>query len=67
MDQQTAASPIIVSLLCALRCLVPLLLMLGVSYLLRKLGLIAAPPEAPPETNNGNNHNANGGLAHGKI
>ncbi len=60
-------SPIIVALLFLVRCLVPLLLMLGVSYLLRRLGLIAPPPSPPPDRNDGNNGNSNGGVAHGKA
>jgi len=35
------ANPIIVVLLFLLRCLVPLLLMMGLSYLLRRLGFIS--------------------------
>lgn len=44
----SGANPLIVMLLFLLRCLVPLLLMLGLSYLLRRLGLIAEqePPSA---------------------
>ena len=49
-----------------LRCLVPLLVMLGISYLLKKLGFIATPPPAPPDEAN-NENNGNGGLAHGKA
>jgi hypothetical protein len=69
---EAAESPIVVALLFALRCLVPLLLMLGVSYLLKRLGLIAEPPQAPSEENNGNNGNngkrkPGGGVAHGKV
>jgi hypothetical protein len=69
--QETAESPIVVALLFVARCVVPLLLMLGISYLLRRLGLIAEPPP-PPENNDsgsrGNNGNQNGGgVAHGKA
>jgi len=38
------ANPVIVALLFVVRCLVPLALMLGVSFLLRRLGLIRVPP-----------------------
>ena len=58
------------ALLFVLRCLVPLLLMLGVSYLLKRLGLIAPPPPPPPDNNDGNNGNdktQGGGVAHGKA
>jgi hypothetical protein len=43
--------------------------MLGVSYVLRRLGLIAEtppPPEEPSNGGNNNNLNQDGGLAHGK-
>ena len=69
---EAAESPLVVAILFALRCLVPLLLMLGVSYLLKRLGLIAEPPSAPPDEDNGNNGNngkrkPGGGVAHGKV
>ena len=41
------ANPVFVVLLFILRCLVPVAILLGVSYLLRKLGLVAEPPEPP--------------------
>lgn len=58
------------ALLFVLRCLVPLLLMLGVSYLLKRLGLITPPPPPPPDRDNddnGNNKTNGGGVAHGKA
>lgn len=59
---------LIEALLFVLRCLVPLLLMLGVSYLLKRLGLIAPPPPTPPEHTNGkNDQHKGGGVAHGKA
>lgn len=68
---EAAESPIVVAILFALRCLVPLVLMLGVSYLLKRLGLIAEPPAAPPDEDNGNGSNGKrkpgGGVAHGKV
>lgn len=69
---EAAESPIVVAILFALRCLVPLVLMLGVSYLLKRLGLIAEPPPAPPDEDNGHNGNngkrkPGGGVAHGKV
>lgn len=63
-------------LLFVLRCAVPLLLMLGVSYLLKRLGLIKPPPPPPPgwdngsngnNDSNGNNKTNGGGVAHGKA
>jgi len=44
---ETTASPIFVALLFILRCLVPLAVLFGISYLLRKLGLVAETPEPP--------------------
>jgi hypothetical protein len=40
-------NPIIVALMLMLRCLIPLLVMLGISYLLRRLGVIVPPPAEP--------------------
>jgi len=71
--QEGTEGPIflIEALLFVLRCLVPLLLMLGLSYLLKRLGLIKPPPPPPADRDNGN-HNGNnktngGGVAHGKA
>ena len=62
-------NPLFVIFLYILRCLVPLGLMLGVSYLLRHFGFIKEPPPPPSDWNDQdeNNHNGatNGGLAHG--
>lgn len=54
MDKATT-NPLIVSLFFVLRCLVPMLLMLGVSYLLKRFGLVAEPP-SPQQENGANNH-----------
>lgn len=43
-----AANPLYVALLCVARCLVPLVILFGISYLLRRLGVIAKPT-APSE------------------
>ena len=43
----TPANPFLVGLLFLLRCLIPLLLLVGVSYLLRKLGLVAGTEGEP--------------------
>ncbi len=67
------ANPLLVGLFFILRCVVPLLAMLGVSYLLKKLGFIQPPPPPPPGWDNGNNAtekdkpNNTGGVAHGKA
>ncbi|HEY5574184.1 MAG TPA: hypothetical protein VIK64_14280 [Anaerolineales bacterium] len=49
-------NPVIIALMFFLRCLVPLAIMLGISYLLRRYGLITAPPPPPKELDNGNNN-----------
>ena len=66
--ENASANQIIVALLCLLRCLVPLIIMLGISYLLKRLGLIAEPPERPDEpSENENPNNEKGDLAHGNA
>lgn len=45
--EETAANPLIIGLLCLLRCVVPLIVLLGISYILRRLGLIPQPPSRP--------------------
>lgn len=64
-------SPFYVALFFVLRCLVPLVLMLGISYLLRRFKLIAEPPPPPPGWENDvqpENHNkGEGGLTHGQV
>lgn len=70
------ANPLLVSLFFVARCLVPLFLMLGISYLLKKLGLIAEPPQPPPGYEDENNEGGplqsseetvEGDLAHGNT
>ena len=41
-----SGNPVYIGLLCIARCLVPLVILFGVSYLLRRLGVIKKP--APP-------------------
>jgi hypothetical protein len=59
---ESGANPVIVALLFVVRCLVPLALMLGVSFVLRKLGLIRVPPPSNdddhslPPTQGGQSH-----------
>jgi hypothetical protein len=63
--EETAANPIIIALLCTARCLVPLLVLFGISYILRRLGLISKLPQ-PPINNNSINHNLDeGDMANG--
>ena len=63
----TNTSPLIVPLLFVLRCLLPLLILFGVSYLLRRLGLIAEPPPEPKEEPSKDNNSGKGDLAHGSV
>jgi hypothetical protein len=67
MENQVA-NPIIITLMFIARCLIPLLIMLGISYLLKRLGLIKEPPPSPNnENHNGAGQNGTeGDLAHGK-
>jgi hypothetical protein len=60
-------NPLYVIFLYVLRCAVPLGIMLGISYLLRRFGLIKEPPPPPENWNNDQNNNgdAHGGMAHG--
>ena len=44
-----AANPVFVALLCIARCLIPLLILFGISYLLRRLGVVAKPPQPTTE------------------
>ena len=46
------ANPIFVALLCIARCLIPLLVLFGISYLLRRFGVIAKPAPPPNEYQN---------------
>ncbi len=64
MDNATA-NPIYVALLCAARCLVPLVILFGVSYLLRRLGVIAKPTPPPEDYQQSEENNGEqGGPAH---
>jgi len=63
--ENASANPIIVTLLCLVRCMVPLIIMLGISYLLKRLGLIADTPTRPEEpADNDTPNNEKGDLAH---
>lgn len=68
--ENSSANPILVFLICMARCLVPLAIMLAITFLLKRLGLVSPTPQPPPGWDNGNNNNqANsnkeGGLANG--
>ena len=60
------SNPFFVVLFFVVRCLVPLAIMLGVSYLLKRLGLISETPKPPPEKDkkDDNSKNGKGGYAH---
>lgn len=55
MDE-VSTNPLIVPLFFIIRCLVPLIILLGISYLLKRLGVIAESPKPPEGWNNNNNH-----------
>jgi hypothetical protein len=46
---ETAANPVFVVLLFILRCLVPLAILFGISYLLRRFGLVTIEAPEPPD------------------
>lgn len=60
-------NPLLVILLYILRCMVPLGIMLGISYLLRRFGVIKDPPRPPKDWDGDeNNDNASqGDITHG--
>jgi hypothetical protein len=72
MDK-ASTNPLLLGLFFIIRCLVPLLVMLGISYLLKRLGFIQPPSEPPSGWNNqedeanNDNHTNSGSLAHGKA
>ena len=71
MDKATA-NPLLVGLFFMLRCLVPLLVMLGISYLLKRLGFIQPASEPPAGWDNesdeeNGDHTKPGSLLHGKA
>jgi len=61
---ESSGNPLIVALLFVLRCVVPLVIMLGISYVLRRLGLLSEPA-APPREDNRNANGSQGNLRHG--
>jgi hypothetical protein len=71
MEEASSSNPLLVGLFFVLRCIIPLAIMLAVSYLLKRLGVIAEPPKPPPDWNNDNSNNnqldnGEGGMAHAK-
>lgn len=59
--EETVANPLVITLMFVARCVVPLFIMLGISYLLKRAGFIKEPPE-PPNGNMGNGNQTNGGV-----
>jgi hypothetical protein len=56
-------NPFIIGLMFVGRCLVPLLVMLGVSYLLHELGLLRETPPPPAEMASSKDSDVEGGLS----
>ncbi len=50
---EATANPVYIALLCIARCLVPLVILFAISYLLRRLGVIAKPAPPPEEYQRG--------------
>jgi hypothetical protein len=58
---------IIVGMFFMARCLVPLLIMFGISYLLKRLGYIKESPSPPSELRNGGDEHKNGNTEAGSL
>ena len=63
---EPSANPVWVALFCVARCVIPLILLLGVSYLVKKLGLVSEPPQ-PPQDSTESNNQSEGGFVHGSV
>lgn len=61
--QDSAANPLILTLLFIARCLIPVGILLGLSYLLRRLGLVQG---SPPADRGEKPDNSSNGLQHGR-
>jgi hypothetical protein len=63
--ENTPSNPIYVFLFFFIRCIIPLGIMLGISYLLRKMGLISEAPQQPEkqEKTDHPSDNGKGGFA----
>ena len=64
---EPSANPVWVTLLCIARCVIPLIFLLGVSYVLKKLGLVKEPPQPPQQDQNEANNTNEGGHPHGSA
>lgn len=49
---EVTASPVYIALLCIARCLIPVLVLFGISYLLRRFGIVAKPAPPPADYQN---------------
>lgn len=66
---EDATNPFVIVFFYIIRCGLPLLIMLGISYLLRKFGLLPESP-APKKKQGGKDNDLgddNGNYAHGKA
>jgi hypothetical protein len=63
---EPSTNPVWVSILCLARCLIPLLLLLSVSYILKRLGVVSEPSQ-PSEDQSNDSTNNPGDLAHGQT
>ena len=60
-------SPLIIGLLFILRCALPLGILFGISYLLRRLGLIESPSSLKEDSQGKNQHQRERGAPHDKA
>ncbi len=58
MDNATA-NPLYIAMLCVVRCVVPIVVLFGISYLLRRFGVIAKPTPPPQEYPQNEDENGN--------
>ena len=62
--QDPPANPLILALLLIARCLIPVGILLGLSYLARRLSLVQEPP--PPAAEAGKSEAPDEGFLHGQ-
>jgi hypothetical protein len=59
--QELQTNPIIIILMFVVRCAVPMAIMLGITYLLRRFGFIKGPATPPADWENNRKNNSEGG------
>lgn len=66
---ENATNPFVIVVFYIIRCVIPLAIMLGISYILQKIGLISGTPHRPGNSNGAANNidNHKGDFAHGKV